>query len=857
MGAGIGYYHVPLDDGPSTDPTTGSLFLDAVRVGETASYRCYWYDTLVVEKYGIGYGPGPAPPYWGGEVGNNGFATQPPLDPDGVDAPSNILAWVLAGESGGLAAWAPSGGSAEILLMNGTANRDGTPASLGALNLLGIGSAAPSALTPSGYALASDDAAPAVLSTTDAGQTYSSSLPFFALQSGYCRVSVSGMVQGGIHQATAAKYVLYHLLRPDGTPYLDTYVNASGQVTRTKRPSVAVAVRRYVPVAVDGTVGPDAGASRDLSGQPVMGAYYSPYRHTPPGGYYQNYINAVPPVGSALAPNGTDYPNPGAGRSAVHRFVVGFTWSPSLDSSTPGYTRLKIDIEPKAGGLGESTAYPPRTDSYGFPAGYDNYLNAGFNFSATPVSWSPFTADNIKTLTIFPFPQFKEALNLGYQFFALDLTDKCLLLQTPPATGFRDTQNFTDYSGEAMAVINQSSDSGYGSDLRTDGGPNTTLFTGNPNKPLGPYTGRFAINDNNLVYFPQTVTVRLRPTTRQDVVRFTASEDGFIGHQEYPSLRPIWLWGASADITVPLTPVGGRAGGGGAPPVPPPPPSALSLALDAFRRPLAVTRGGAGLYGLASADAGHGFTSTPLDAAGADASLLVDEGRNRFAVVYARPSGPNAVAPGLYAATGELSDGYVLDAGSPAPIAGLSGQYPVAAPHPTDRDCALMVYSDVAANNSLKTACSFDRGATWQAVATVLAGLDLSGTGRPALAWLGEMAFLAYASGSSLLACASPDRGATWGPAVAVATSGPYTGLSLLGWQGTLYLLYFTNPATGSPVAALSISRDLGATWDAAPGALPAGLAAPSAVGVLPQTGRLRLGVTHSSPDDALTWAVD
>ena len=291
---------------------------------------------------------------------------------------------------------------------------------------------------------------------------------------------------------------------------------------------------------------------------------------------------------------------------------------------------------------------------------------------------------------------------------------------------------------------------------------------------------------------------------------------------------------------------GGSASGAAAAPA--------ALNLDAHRRPLAVLTL-SGLTAAYSNDGGHTFVSASLGA-GADPSLLVDARRNVYRI-------PFSTGSGLSQHSGSLQDGYVAAAGSPAVLAGLSGKYPCAAQHPTDRDYALLAYLD---GTTLKTAWSADAGATWAYQSTVATGVDLTASGRPALGWLGETAFLASGPGPALLVRKSLDRGLTWAAPVTVATAptnpgftaAAYSGLSLLGWQGKLYLLGWGYRASGTTLTpSLWVSPDLGATWAASPGALPAGLAPPSALGMIPWAAQHRLGITHYSNDDTLHWLAD
>jgi hypothetical protein len=300
-------------------------------------------------------------------------------------------------------------------------------------------------------------------------------------------------------------------------------------------------------------------------------------------------------------------------------------------------------------------------------------------------------------------------------------------------------------------------------------------------------------------------------------------------------------------------------GGGGDVPPPPPVAAAASLALDAHRRPLAVLMppgASAGISTAHSNDEGHVFALGNAFG-GSDPSLLVDTHRNTYRIIH-------DTGAALTAAFGAIQDGFAADARSPASIAGMSGtagvsgKYPAAAQHPADAGYALLAYLD---GGALKTAWSGDAGQTWRPMGTAATGLDFSASGRPALCWLGEAAFLAYGSGAALALRQSPDRGRTWGPPVTVANapantnfaSVAYSGLSLLGWKGRLYLLAWSLGTGTNLTPTLFVSPDLGASW-APHGSLPPGLAPPTALGVIPHSGQLRLGITHHSDDDGAAW---
>ena len=232
-----------------------------------------------------------------------------------------------------------------------------------------------------------------------------------------------------------------------------------------------------------------------------------------------------------------------------------------------------------------------------------------------------------------------------------------------------------------------------------------------------------------------------------------------------------------------------------------------------------------------------------------DISLLADQKQNHFGALYTKTVSSKS---GLYSAFGSIEDSFTPD-GPPAAAPGLAGAYAIASQHPTDRDFTLLLllYGD-----ALSAAGSSDYGRTWTGGGTVAAGLDFSASGRPGLAWLGETAFALYASGKALLCAQSPDRGLTWAAATtvpaAVAGAGPYSGVSLLGWQGTLYALAFRSPKANAPPVPVLL-RSGGEPWAAAGGVLPA-IAPPSAIGVLPETSLLRLGMEYHSPDDGQSW---
>ena len=88
----------------------------------------------------------------------------------------------------------------------------------------------------------------------------------------------------------------------------------------------------------------------------------------------------------------------------------------------------------------------------------------------------------------------------------------------------------------------------------------------------------------------------------------------------------------------------------------------------------------------------------------------------------------------------------------------------------------------------LKTAVSGDLGKTFTALnSSIDTGLDFSSAGRAGLCWMGgETCLLIYASGNN---CSrkSTDGGKTFGSSVTMATSGPYSGVSLGAHAGTAF----------------------------------------------------------------------
>ena len=286
----------------------------------------------------------------------------------------------------------------------------------------------------------------------------------------------------------------------------------------------------------------------------------------------------------------------------------------------------------------------------------------------------------------------------------------------------------------------------------------------------------------------------------------------------------------------------------------------LFLSVDAARRPLAAGAGnGAPATGHYSNDAGHSFAAGVIDADAtcADISLLLDRHTSRYSALYTKGQ-PGSEA--LYAAFGPVVDSFAPDA-PPAAATGISGLYPIACEHPTERGAALLLLVSggnpaTGAGGSLVAAETGDYGENWTQAGTVAAGVDFSQSGRAGLCFVGDTAFTVYASGSGLACAKSVDRGHTWTPC-ASAAGGLYSGLSLLGWQGTLYLLAFAAPATAgaSAVPALFVSDTLGDAW-AAGAALPK-IAIPSALGIMPETSQIRLGLTHHSDDDTAAWLAD
>lgn len=263
------------------------------------------------------------------------------------------------------------------------------------------------------------------------------------------------------------------------------------------------------------------------------------------------------------------------------------------------------------------------------------------------------------------------------------------------------------------------------------------------------------------------------------------------------------------------------------------------VTFDCHGRPCAVS-GGAGVQFLTSTNAGHTFDAYTVTATGKNPSLLFDRRGNNPRIVF-EDSGLKA---DMAASDGEPSG----DWGSSTALTGLSGAYPICAPHPTDHGRVLMAYLD---GGVLKAAVSYDGGlpGTWQAAGTIDAGpLDFTDSGRAGLRWLGETAYCVYRSGSNLLLKSSPDGGLTWGSAVTIYTASGLHGMSLAAHEGRLLMA-----AQDASALHLWASGDLGATWGALP-AVPSSPTYPAALAVEPWTGRLWFGTSAVSNDGGATW---
>ncbi|MGI4789503.1 MAG: hypothetical protein ACRYFS_11710 [Janthinobacterium lividum] len=273
------------------------------------------------------------------------------------------------------------------------------------------------------------------------------------------------------------------------------------------------------------------------------------------------------------------------------------------------------------------------------------------------------------------------------------------------------------------------------------------------------------------------------------------------------------------------------------------------LNTDGPHRPLAAKAdalSSSTALGYYSNDAGHSFLSGVIDndPTCADISLLVDRARNRFLAVYSKgASGSTA----LYSAAGPITDGFTPDV-APAAISGITGSYSIGAQSDTNRLLYTLAYLS---GGNLVCAESGDGGQNWQVQGTLASGVDFTSSGRPGLTFLKEAVFAAWSSGNTLETAMSIDGGMNWTPPITAASAGPYSGVSLLGWLGMLYLLAFS----GSPaVPVLLMSETLGSAWTLSTGTLPAGLSAPSCIGVLPESSQLRLGLGYHSLDDGQIW---
>ena len=310
---------------------------------------------------------------------------------------------------------------------------------------------------------------------------------------------------------------------------------------------------------------------------------------------------------------------------------------------------------------------------------------------------------------------------------------------------------------------------------------------------------------------------------------------------------------------------------------------AMHLTTDAHRRPCAVAcaaldaQGRQPLTGYASQDAGHTYLPSVISADARDPSLLVDLRRGSYRVICSTGAGS---AMALMSMAGTLGDGFAQSAAGLVPVtsnsgAAMRGGFAAACQHPTDADYALLVFSQIFNVNdtSMQCAYSIDGGATWT-IPTVPPGKigiqgggdlrTLAPKGRPALAFSGNAVIVAtndYSYGgtpqkNNVYSQVSFDRGMTWRNSTILTATGPYQCLSMIARQGRFYLLAFTlpDPASASiPTPVLLVSPDLGTTWAQVASAFPA-ITPPSGIGIMPLTGKLRLGLTHVSSDDGRTW---
>jgi hypothetical protein len=290
--------------------------------------------------------------------------------------------------------------------------------------------------------------------------------------------------------------------------------------------------------------------------------------------------------------------------------------------------------------------------------------------------------------------------------------------------------------------------------------------------------------------------------------------------------------------------------------------AAAMLTQDAHRRAAGVMSGGTGVQMLTSKVANPTFDSYTVVSGGtlADASLWFDRRTNRPRCLYGNGSGGILI-------TQATKDGEQTDwpAAASVTVGGtaISGKYPIALRHPADPSRVICLYLDASGN--LKAIRSLDGGDTWTALSTLATGLSFTSSGRAALCWMGEIPCAAYCSGSGILFTASGDGGATWGKTtnlgltwgtgtVTVAASGPYKALSMVSFGGGLYL-YAAN--SGGTAGYLWRSPDLGGTWAAVSGAVPAPPSTGAPLGVIRQSGRILVGTMKHTDNDGATFVAN
>ncbi len=173
------------------------------------------------------------------------------------------------------------------------------------------------------------------------------------------------------------------------------------------------------------------------------------------------------------------------------------------------------------------------------------------------------------------------------------------------------------------------------------------------------------------------------------------------------------------------------------------------------------------------------------------------------------------------------------------------------------------IYAAYLDTDTLKVIVSYDGAQNFADAGFLPDTLDFTDSGRAAIAMLGTRLILAYSaphptqSDSHVLLCrTSNDEGQTWSDPPFTVLEGNVSAITMVGFEGQLYLACSLKKKSTHKGILLGVSMDTGATWQALTDIPSKALmdSVSSALGVIHRTGFLLYGPGFYSPDAGQDW---